>query len=172
MLIQLEGMPAPQTREAAFVAPTAVITGDTILGKGTSVWFGAVVRGDGHPIRTGVNCNIQDNAVLHADAEYSVILGDCVSVGHASIVHGCTLEDSVLVGMNATILNGAHIGKGSLIAAGALVPEHMEVPPYSLVIGVPAKVKPLADHLKDIPEANWKEYTHLAALYAGGKVTE
>ncbi len=167
MEIKLKGMPAPDLSRAAYIAPNAVVAGDVQLGEGSSVWFGAAVRGDGHPVRIGRLCNIQDNAVLHADEDYALTLGDYVSVGHGAIVHGCRLENSVLVGMNATILNGVQVGEGSLIAAGALVPENTLIPPHSLVMGIPARVKgPLTPQQREYVEANWKEYQKLSALYA------
>ena len=167
MEIKLKGRPAPDLTRAAYVAPTAAVAGDVTVGEGSSIWFGAAIRGDGHPIRIGRFCNIQDNAVLHADEEYAITLGDYVSVGHGAIVHGCRLEDSVLVGMNATLLNGVQVGEGSLIAAGALVPENTLIPPHCLVMGVPARVKgPLTPQQREIVAANWKEYEKLSALYA------
>ena len=167
MELILKGMPAPDTSRAAYIAPNAAIAGDVQLGEGTSVWFSAAIRGDGHPVRIGKECNVQDGAVLHADEDYDIVLGDRVSVGHAAVVHGCHLDDYVLVGMNATVLNGAHVGEGCLIAAGALVTEHAEIPPHSLVVGVPGKVRPLTESQKAYVAENWKEYQKLSGVYAG-----
>src|SRR3954447_26965144 len=131
----------PRIDSEAFVAPTASVIGDVSLHSGTSVWYGAVLRGDVEGIEVGAHSNIQDNCTLHADPGFPVTVGERVSVGHNAVLHGCTVEDDVLIGMGATVLNGAHIGAGSLVAAQALVPQGMRVPPGSLVAGVPAKVK-------------------------------
>lgn len=131
----------PDISQADFIAPNATISGNVTLGKHASVWFGAVIRAEREPIVIGDDTNIQDNVTVHIDVNYPTHIGKRVTIGHNALVHGCTIEDDVLVGMGATILNGAHIGKGALVAAGALVLEGMEVPPNSLVAGVPAKVK-------------------------------
>ncbi|MDD4851455.1 MAG: gamma carbonic anhydrase family protein [Gemmiger sp.] len=131
----------PQAEHAAFVAENATLVGDVHLGEGSSVWYGAVLRGDSGSITVGPGSNIQDNAVLHTGTHNNVTVGSGVTVGHSALVHGCTVGDNVLVGMHATILNGAVVGEGSLIAAGALIPEGAVIPPHSLVMGVPGKVK-------------------------------
>ncbi|MEW2121753.1 gamma carbonic anhydrase family protein [Streptomyces sp. NPDC005474] len=131
----------PKVHEDAFVAPTSSVIGDVTLGAGASVWYGAVLRGDVEGISVGARSNIQDNCTLHADPSFPVTIGERVSVGHNAVVHGATVEDDCLIGMGATVLNGAVIGAGSLVAAQALVPQGMQVPPGSLVAGVPAKVK-------------------------------
>lgn len=131
----------PRIDPEAFLAPTSVAVGDVTLGSGSSVWYHAVLRGDGDSITLGSRSNVQDNCTVHADPGFPVLVGDRVSVGHNAVLHGCTVEDDVLIGMGATVLNGARIGAGSLIAAQALVPQGMEVPPGSLVAGVPAKVR-------------------------------
>jgi carbonic anhydrase/acetyltransferase-like protein (isoleucine patch superfamily) len=131
----------PRIDETAFVAPTASVIGDVTLGAGASVWYGAVLRGDVERISVGARANIQDNCTLHADPGFPVSVGERVSVGHNAVVHGATVEDDCLIGMGATVLNGAVIGAGSLVAAQALVPQGMQVPPGSLVAGVPAKVR-------------------------------
>lgn len=123
-----------------FVAPNATVVGDVCLQNNVSVWFGAVLRGDSDHIEVGENTNIQDNAVIHADPGDPCLIGSNCVIGHSAIVHGATLDEYVLVGMHATVLNGAQIGKGSIIGANALVPAKMIVPPYSLVLGVPAKI--------------------------------
>ncbi|NUK01788.1 gamma carbonic anhydrase family protein [Streptomyces lunaelactis] len=131
----------PKVDPEAFTAPTSVVVGDVTLAAGSSVWYQTVLRADCGPIIIGANSNIQDNCTVHVDPGFPVTVGERVSVGHNAVLHGCTVEDDVLVGMGATVLNGAHIGAGSLIAAQALVPQGMRVPPGSLVAGVPAKVK-------------------------------
>ncbi len=136
------GNSTPRIAGDAFVAPTAVVIGDVELGERASVWYGAVLRGDVHSIRVGADSNVQDNAVLHGTlGEWPVVLGARVSIGHQATVHGATLEDDVLIGIGARVLDGARIGAWSLVAAGALVREGMIVPPRSLVAGVPGVVK-------------------------------
>lgn len=131
----------PVIDPTAFVAPTSVVLGEVTLAAGASVWYQTVLRADGGPIVVGADSNIQDNCTIHVDVGSPATIGERVSVGHNAVLHGCTVEDDVLVGMGATVLNGAHIGAGSLVAAQALVPQGMRVPPGSLVAGVPAKVK-------------------------------
>jgi len=135
------GGSSPAVHETAWIAETAVLAGDVTIGDGASIWYGAVLRGDLDSIRIGERSNLQDGVVVHVDEGFPVQVGTGVSVGHRAVLHGCTVEDDVLVGMSATILNGARIGAGSLIAAGALVTEHADIPPGSLVAGVPGKVR-------------------------------
>jgi carbonic anhydrase/acetyltransferase-like protein (isoleucine patch superfamily) len=129
----------PELSRSAWVAPGAYVVGDVRLAEESSVWYGAVLRGDTEPIRVGARTNVQDGCILHADPGYPAIVGDECVVGHNAIVHGCEIGEGCLVGMGATILNGAKIGDGSIVAAGALVPEGKEYPPRSLIVGVPAK---------------------------------
>jgi carbonic anhydrase/acetyltransferase-like protein (isoleucine patch superfamily) len=129
----------PEVADSAWVAPGAYVVGDVRLGEESSVWYGAVLRGDTEPIRVGARTNIQDGCVVHADPGYPAIVGEDCVVGHNAIVHGCEIGDKCLVGMGATILNGAKIGEGSIVAAGALVPEGKEFPANSLIVGIPAK---------------------------------
>ena len=158
----------PQTGQAAFVAPSAVLAGDVCLEEGSSVWYGAVLRADTGRIRVGKDANVQDNAVLHTGPGLDVILGNRVSIGHSAVVHGCTVEDDCLIGMHATILNGAVVGQGSLIAAGALVTENTIIPPHSLVMGVPGKVRGTVSPQQAAELAhNVQEYCDLARAHAG-----
>jgi carbonic anhydrase/acetyltransferase-like protein (isoleucine patch superfamily) len=129
----------PEVADSAWVAPGAYVVGDVRLGEESSVWYGAVLRGDTEPIWIGARTNIQDGCVVHADPGYPAIVGDDCVVGHNAIVHGCEIENRCLIGMGATILNGARIGEGSIVAAGALVPEGKEFPANSLIVGIPAK---------------------------------
>lgn len=131
----------PDIDPDAFVAPTSVVIGEVSMAPGSSVWYQAVLRADCGPISLGPDSNIQDNCSVHTDPGFPLTVGARVSVGHNAVLHGCVIEDDVLVGMGATVLNGARIGAGSLVAAQALVPQGMQVPPGSLVAGVPAKVK-------------------------------
>lgn len=140
VVLSLDGR-TPDVARARFLAPGAVIVGAVTLGAGTSVWYASVLRADGGTITVGEDVNIQDGCVLHADPEFPAVLGDRVSLGHGAIVHGCTVEDDVLIGMRATVLNGARIGAGSLVAAGAVVRPGAVIPPGSLVAGVPAEVR-------------------------------
>lgn len=137
----LEARIRPELRAAsAWIAPTATVVGNVHLGEQSSVWFGAVVRGDCDTVSIGPRSNVQDLACLHADPGLPCQIGADVTIGHAAIVHGATVEDEVLIGIRATILNGAYIGTGSLIGAAALVTEGCVIPPRSLVLGVPGKV--------------------------------
>ena len=123
-----------------FVAETAAIIGDVTLGNNVSVWFNAVIRGDDNIIVIGEDCNIQDCCVLHVHPEYKLILGNSVTVGHQALLHGCTVEDECLIGMQAVVLDGAVIGKNCIIGAGSLVTQNKIIPPNSLVFGSPAKI--------------------------------
>ena len=125
---------------AIFIAPTASVMGRVLISKDVSVWYGAVIRADVEEIYLGEGCNIQDNAVLHADEGDKTIIGPHVTVGHGAIVHGAEIGEGSLVGMQATVLNRAKVGKFCLIGAHALVTEGMVIPDYSLVLGTPAKV--------------------------------
>jgi carbonic anhydrase/acetyltransferase-like protein (isoleucine patch superfamily) len=132
----------PVVPASCYVDVSAQLIGDVELGEQASVWMNAVLRGDVNSIRVGARSNVQDCAVLHGMRYvYPVIVGEMVTIGHNATVHGCVLEDEVLVGIGATILNNARVGEGSIIAAGAVVPEQMVIPANSLVVGVPAKIK-------------------------------
>lgn len=168
----------PDVAHAAFIAPGAVLIGAVTLGAGTSVWFGCVLRADGGSITVGKDVNIQDGSIIHADPGFPATLGDRVSLGHGAIVHGATVEDDVLIGMRATVLNGALIGGGSLVAAGALVRPGTKVPPGSLVAGVPAVVRrPVSAEDREMIEATPPSYlrhaeAHREALEAHRSVTQ
>jgi len=126
---------------SAYIAPGAVVLGDVTIGAGSSIWFGAVIRGDSAPIRIGSDTNVQDGSILHADPDFPCTIGDRVTLGHGAIVHGATVEDDCLIGMRAVVMNGAKIGRGSVVAVGSLVTEGTEVPPGTVVMGQPARVK-------------------------------
>jgi carbonic anhydrase/acetyltransferase-like protein (isoleucine patch superfamily) len=126
---------------SVYLADSAVVTGHVSIDEESSVWFGAVVRGDTQPIEIGVGTNVQDLALLHSDAGVVCRLGNHVTVGHAAIVHGAIVGDHCLIGMRATLLNHVRVGPGSLIAAGSLLTEGFEVPPGSVVMGAPATVR-------------------------------
>src|SRR5215211_3924088 len=130
----------PSWGEACFIAPNATIVGDVVMGNECSVWFNAVVRGDVNSIRIGNKVNIQDGAVIHCTYKRTqTVIGNNVSIGHNALVHGCTIEDNVLIGMGAIIMDKAQIGSNSIIAAGAVVLEETIVPPGTIFAGVPAK---------------------------------
>jgi carbonic anhydrase/acetyltransferase-like protein (isoleucine patch superfamily) len=132
----------PTIPVTCYVDLSAHVIGDVILGDHSSIWMNAVVRGDVHSIRIGSKSNVQDCAVLHGMRHvYPVIVGDWVTIGHNATVHGCILEDAVLVGMGAIVMNNARIGEGSIVAAGAVIPEQTVIPKNSLVAGVPGKVR-------------------------------
>ncbi|MCW3820098.1 gamma carbonic anhydrase family protein [Micromonospora sp. DR5-3] len=131
----------PDIHPTAWAAPGATIVGSVRLASGASVWYGCVLRADTEEISIGAGSNIQDGCVVHADPSFPAIVGAGVSVGHRAVLHGCTIEDEVLIGMGAVVLNGARIGAGSLVAAGAVVLEGTVVPPGSLVAGLPARVR-------------------------------
>ena len=126
---------------AAFVAENATVRGDVTVGKGSSIFFGAVVRTELVPITIGEDTNIQDNCILHTDAGFPLSVGSGCTIGHGTILHGCTVGDNTLIGMGAIVLNGAKVGSNCLIGAGALVPQNVEIPDGSLAFGSPAKIK-------------------------------
>jgi carbonic anhydrase/acetyltransferase-like protein (isoleucine patch superfamily) len=166
MVISLEGH-RPSFDTAAFVAPGAVLIGRVTVGAESSIWYGAVLRGDTETITIGAQSNIQDGAVVHADPGFPATIGDRVSVGHGAIVHGATVGDDVLVGMASVLMNGSVIGPGSLVAAGAVVTPGTVVPPGSLVAGVPGRVvRPVTDEDATSINRNAATYLRLAALHA------
>lgn len=151
LIISVRGL-TPKIGENCFIAPNATLIGDVEMGNECTVWFNAVVRGDVNSIRIGNRCNIQDGAVIHCTYERSkVVMGNNVSVAHNAIIHGCIIEDNVLVGMGAIIMDNAHIGTGSIIAAGAVIPAGAKVEAGSIWAGNPAKfLKPVGDKASEI----------------------
>ena len=137
---ELSTRPTPRIHPTAFVAPSADLLGDVQVDEHASIWYGCVLRGDVAAIRVGAETNVQDLSVVHVDADRPTLIGKRVGIGHRAIIHGCEIEDDVLIGMGAIILSHAVIGSGSVVAAGALVTEGTVVPPRSLVVGLPAKV--------------------------------
>lgn len=132
----------PRVHPTAYIDESAQVIGDVEIGEESSVWMAVVIRGDVHRIRIGRRSNIQDGTIVHVMKDaHAAIIGDNVTIGHAAVIHGCTIEDRCLIGMGAIVLNGARIGTGSIVAAGALVTEGTEIPPGSLVMGSPGKVK-------------------------------
>ena len=141
-LVRPYGGKAPRLHESAFAVETATIVGDVEIGAESSVWFGAIVRGDVNFVRVGARTNVQDLCVLHVTSRtHPTVVGDEVTLGHRVTLHGCTVERRALVGMGAIVLDGAVVGEEAMVGAGALVPPGMVVPPRTLVVGAPAKVK-------------------------------
>jgi carbonic anhydrase/acetyltransferase-like protein (isoleucine patch superfamily) len=158
--------PPPDFSQAAFIAPNAVVMGRVVLSPGVSIWYGAVVRGDVERIEIGERTNIQDGAILHGDPGKPTILEDHVTVGHRAVIHSAHIERGSLIGIGAVVLDGVRVGTGSIVGAGAVVSK--DVPPFSLVVGVPAK------RLRDISEAeaadlieHARRYEKLALVHAG-----
>jgi carbonic anhydrase/acetyltransferase-like protein (isoleucine patch superfamily) len=137
-IYELDGV-APKIAATAWVAPGAVLIGQVELADDASVWYGAVLRGDGEPIRIGARSNVQDGTVIHTDDGFPALLGEDVTVGHQVVLHGCTIGNGCLIGIQAVVLSGAVIGEGCLVGAGALVTEGSRFEPGSLIIGAPAK---------------------------------
>ena len=158
--VQVSGTPL-------FVAGNATIIGDVTIGKQVGIWFGAVIRADRDRIVIGDRSNIQDNCVVHTSKGFPVTIGNEVSVGHGAILHGCTIGNQVLIGMGAIIINGAKVGDGSIIGAGSVITEGKDIPPNSVVIGIPGKVVKQADQaqLHNILH-NAASYVELAREYA------
>lgn len=141
MIRSFQGI-TPTIPASCFVEDTAVVIGDVVMGESCSVWFNAVIRGDVHYIRLGSRTNVQDLCLLHVTHDtHPLIIGNDVTIGHHVVLHGCTIQDRVLVGMGAIIMDGAVIGEDSVVGAGALVTERTIMPPKSLILGSPAKVK-------------------------------
>lgn len=149
----------PNLNKSNFIAPNATLIGDIVLGEHTSIWFNVVIRADVASIRIGENTNIQDGSILHVDAQFPMTIGDNVTVGHKVMLHGCTIGENTLVGMNAVVLNGANIGKNCLIGANSLVTENMQVPDGHLVLGSPAKI------IKALDESTQAMFTQSAKHY-------
>lgn len=160
----------PRVHGDAWLAPGSVVIGDVEIGAGSSLWFGAVVRGDVHAIRIGARTNLQDGAVVHVTAgQFGTVIGDEITVGHRAVVHGCTLRDGALVGIGSIVLDGAEVGEEAWVAAGALVSPGTKIPPRALVRGVPARVVRTlgADEIARQRERTL-EYVATAARYAAG----
>ena len=157
-IYELDGK-APQLGEGAWVADSAQVIGTVELGDHASVWFGVVIRGDTEQIRIGRNSNIQDGSVLHADFGVPLVIGDNVSVGHQVMLHGCTIGDGSLIGIQAVVLNNAKIGRNSIVGAGSVVTEGKEFPDNSLIFGSPAKL------VRTMDAAGQKMLAHIAGHY-------
>lgn len=155
----LMSLPVPSIHSSAFIAKGAVVMGNVILDTNVSIWYNATIRSSEDPIYIGKCSNIQDNAVLHVDKDYQVVIGEYVTIGHSAIIHGCQIGDNTLIGMGAIILNGAKIGKNCIIGAGALVTQDTVIPDNSLVIGCPGKV------VRQVSEKDAQSNVHNALHY-------
>ena len=156
----------PEVDPSAYVAPGAHVIGRVTLANRTSVWFNAVLRADIAGISLGPRSNIQDNSTVHVDLDRPTVIGADVTVGHGVILHGCTIEDQVLIGMGAVILNGATVGTGSIVGAHSLITEDKIIPPRSLVLGSPGRVvRSITDHELQAILENGRHYVDLAADY-------
>ena len=157
----------PKIHETVFVAETAVVIGDVEIGADSSVWYGAILRGDVNYIRIGARTNIQDGSIIHVSSKtHPTVLEDEITLGHRVTLHGCSVETGCLIGIGAIVLDGARIGRNSLIAAGSLVTPNTQIPEKSLVMGSPAKVKRRLtdDEGKDL-ERFWRNYVALNSIY-------
>lgn len=149
----------PRLMDCSFIADNATIVGNVRLDKGSSVWYGAILRADTNSISVGENSNIQDNVVIHTNEQFPVTIGKNVSVGHGAVIHGATVGDDCVIGLNATLLNGCKVGNNCIIAAGALVMEGQIVPDGSLFVGVPGRVvRKLSQDNIDYIHSNTEEY--------------
>lgn len=165
MIIEYRGK-RPKVDPSAFVAPNATLIGDVEVGAESSIWFGAVLRGDNGPIRVGARSSVQDNAVVHVSDERGTHIGDDVTVGHCAVMEDCIVEAHALIGSNATLLNGCRIGKSALVAAGSVVGQDATIPPRVVAAGAPATVKKALEG----DAASWidvaaEEYVKLSRLY-------
>ena len=161
------GSRRPRVHPSVFVAPTASVIGDVEVGEGSSVWYGAVLRGDEAPIRIGANTSIQDNAVIHCSHDLPTVVGNQVTVGHSALLEGCVVEDGALVGMGAILLQRSRLGRGAILAAGSVLREEAEIGDSMLAAGTPAEVK------KQVaPDGRWtggrpvRVYRELAQAHA------
>lgn len=170
-IIEFEGK-TPRIHDTVFLAPTAVVIGDVVLGEHASVWFGAVLRGDSGPIRIGRETNVQDNVVIHADTAHGTVIGDRVTIGHGAVLHDTAVGDGCVIGMLATLLHRSVVGESCMIGAGSVLREGFEVPPRTVAAGVPAKIlKDLDGSAKQWLDTAYEEYTELVERYHKGART-
>lgn len=166
MLLTVAGK-SPHLAPTSWIAPGVVLAGDVVVGEQASVWYASVVRADSDRITIGARSNVQDGCVLHTDPGLHLEIGAGVTVGHRVVLHGCRIEDDVLVGMGAVVMNRAVVGAGSIVAAGALVPEGVVVPPRSLVLGAPGKVRrQTTDDELALIHVNAQHYVDLVRVHA------
>lgn len=163
---------APRIDESSFVSPHSYLSGNIHVGKDCSIWPFSSIRGDEESIVIGNRTNVQDGVVIHVDEGYPVDIGEDVTIGHGAIIHGCEIGDRCIIGIRSTILNGAKIGKGCIIGAGAVVTPGSDIPPHSMVLGIPGKVKKTDKGFEEIALENSTIYVHLSKDYMKGKVKE
>jgi len=157
----------PKIHETAFVAETAIVIGDVEIGEESSVWFGSILRGDVNYIRIGARTNIQDGSIIHVSTKtHPTVFEDEITLGHRVTLHGCYIETNCLIGIGAIVLDGARIGRDSLIAAGSLITPNTQIPPRSLVMGSPARIKRELnnDEIYNLSRF-WQNYTELSKIY-------
>lgn len=161
---------SPRFGARVFVAENAAILGDVEIGDDASIWYATTVRGDCHFIRIGARTNVQDNCTIHVThQQWPAVIAEEVTIGHGAIVHGCTVQRGALIGMGSRVLDGAVIGEGALVGAGALVPEGLHVPPRTLVLGVPARVKrDLTPEEIARLDLSWRHYVEYKEKYLEG----
>jgi carbonic anhydrase/acetyltransferase-like protein (isoleucine patch superfamily) len=170
MIIEYRGK-RPKVDPSAFIAPNAILIGVVEIGPESSIWFGAVLRGDNGPIRIGARTSIQDNAVVHVSERGRTIIGDDVTVGHCAVMEDCDIRRYALIGSNATLLNGCVIGEGALIAAGSVVGERAQIPERVVAAGAPAKVKkPIEGEAAAWIEISAAEYVRLSRTYLAASI--
>ena len=158
---------SPKIHESAYITDDAIIIGDVEIGAESSVWFGSILRGDVNSIRVGARTNIQDGTIIHVSSKtHSTVLEDEVTLGHRVTLHGCHIETGCLIGIGAIVLDGVRVGRNSLVAAGSLVTPNTQIPPRSLVMGSPARIKRTLsdDEVKDL-ERFWRNYVSLSRAY-------
>lgn len=172
MLYEWNGKkPTYQTPFTGWVADSAELIGDVVLGENVSVWFGAVIRADNAAIKLGNNSNVQENTVIHTDDGIEVNIGEGVTIGHLAMIHGCTIGDNSLIGIGAIVLNNAVVGKNCIVGANAVVTENMQIPDNSLVVGSPAKViKTLVDAQVEMLKASALHYMDKAQQFKQGLI--
>lgn len=170
-LYALDGVAPQIDPDVGWIAPSAVLVGDIVVGAEAGIWFGVVARGDIERVTIGARTNVQENCVLHTDSGYPLDIGDNCTIGHGAIVHGCTIGDNTLIGMGATVLNGARIGRNCLIGANTLITEGKEIPDNSMVVGAPGKVVRTidAEGVKALA-ASAERYVRNARRFAAGLV--
>ncbi|AMR80538.1 gamma carbonic anhydrase family protein [Cupriavidus nantongensis] len=169
-IYELNGI-SPRIAPGVWIADSADVIGDVVIGEGSSIWFGAVLRGDNATLTIGSGTSIQDGSILHADEGVPLTVGNHVTIGHRVVLHGCTVGDGALIGIGAMVLNGARIGARSLVGAGALVTEGKEMPDDHMVLGVPGKaIKPLSPEQLDGLGKSAEDYIQNARRFAAGLI--
>lgn len=162
----MSALPDARIAPDAVVLPGAVVVGAVAIGARSSVWYGGVLRAEEAPLTVGEDTNLQDGVIVHTDPGFPAAIGNRVTVGHGAVVHGATVEDDCLIGIRSVVLNGARIGTGSIVAAGAVVREGQQIPPDSLVVGVPAVVRRnVTAAERELIDSAWRAYIKLTAKH-------